>query len=130
VKRLALLLLCLPLIAAIPPAVKFIQRSAATASTPTATLVWVYSTTRTDGTAVTGSLTTNIYVGPTGAEVLQPGLTTSGTTATITGAWGGTTQCFKVSETETGGGTSSLTNEVCKTFPLAAPNPQTSLTVS
>lgn len=100
----------------------------AAAQQPTVTLNWTLPTLRTDGSTITGALTINLYVGLSGNEVAAG--STTGTTTTLSGNWGGTTQCFKISASEAGGGTSALTNEVCATFPLASPNSPTGLTVT
>lgn len=98
----------------------FIQAQAAG---PAATLTWTAPTTNTDGTPITGTLSFNVYQGPTGAEGATPVQTgLSGTSVTITlGLADGTTVCFKVTAVE-GGQESAKSNEACKTFPAATPN--------
>ena len=102
------------------------------AATPNqAVLTWVPSTTRTDGTTITGPVTTNIYQGATGAEVLLQSVPAGTATITLTaGLANGTTVCWVATAVETATGLESArTNEVCKTFPQAPPSAPTGLTV-
>lgn len=90
-------------------------------------LSWTAPTTFTNGSAITGAITYNIYQGASGAEVsAQTGVSATSVTIT-TGLSAGSTVCWQVTAV-VGGVESSRTTEVCETFP-AQPNPPTNLTV-
>lgn len=116
-KKLLVLLLALP---------AFAQ----TISPYSASLSWTAPTANTDGSAITGSLTYNIYQGASGAlgaTPVQTGITT--TSATITaGLSAGATVCFAVTAVE-GGVESAQSAQACKTFPKPVPVSPTGLTV-
>jgi hypothetical protein len=91
-------------------------------------LSWTPSTTRTDGTTITGPLSFTVYQGPSGAEVKAFQWILGSTLTVTTGLAAGTTVCWQVTETETATGLESArTPEGCKTFPattaVVAPNP-------
>lgn len=93
------------------------------ASAGTATLNWTVPTTNTDGSAITGPVTYNVYKGTQGQTVkplLTSGLT--GTSYTAANLAGGTTVCFNVTAV-VGGVESAYSNEGCKLIPLPIPNP-------
>ena len=100
----------------------------AKASPPQAALSWTAPTTNTDGTPITGTLTYNIYQGPTGALVkVQSGVT--GLAATITtGLTGGSTQCFAVTAVVSGQ-ESAQSNSACAAIPLSVPGAPGQVTV-
>ena len=126
-KRIALILASLLALAA---SAATMHIKSTTPITPTAVLSWTAPTLRTDGTPITGSLNYNIYQGPSGAEVKVPALTTAATTETVSlPNASGTTVCFVATAVETGGLESAPTNEVCKTFPAAAPLSPATLTI-
>lgn len=85
-----------------------------------AAIAWTAPTANSDGSALTGALTYNLYQGPDGALVsVQTGLT--GLTATVTtGLTAGSTQCFAVTAVENGV-ESAPSLESCVTLPVLAP---------
>lgn len=94
----------------------------------TATITWGPPTGNTDGTALAGTITYNIYQGAKGAEV-KTASGVSGTSFTVsTGLADGTTVCWYVTAVE-GGQESAPSAEACKTFPPAVPLPPSSVTV-
>jgi hypothetical protein len=99
--------------------------SVAVAAGVSSVLTWTAPTANTDSTAISGTLTYNVYSGPTAgtlaATPVQTGLTV--TTGTVPGA-AGTTQCFAVTAVE-GGQESAQSNVSCKTFPASVPNAPT-----
>lgn len=89
-----------------------------------AVLSWPPSTTRTDGTPITGPVTFTVYQGPSGAEVKTFSWILGSTLTVTTGLASGTTVCWQVTETETATGLESArTPENCKTFPAVATPP-------
>lgn len=67
-----------------------------------ATVAWTAPTANTDGSALTGALTYNLYQGAAGAMVsVQTGLTTVSATVTK-GLTAGSTQCFAITAVENG----------------------------
>ena len=68
----------------------------------TATLTWIAPTTNTDGSAITATLTYNVYQGPEGALVKVQSALTALSVSITTGLTAGTTQCFTVSAIENG----------------------------
>lgn len=99
------------------------------AQAPSVTLTWTAPTQNTDGTAITQSLTYNVYQGPKGAEAATP-VATGVTALTWSGTAGlqpGTTVCWEVTAQDSGG-ESAKSAEVCKTFAPSVPNPPSNLT--
>lgn len=99
--------------------------AASLAGTPSAVLSWVAPTTFTDGSPLTGTVTYNVYQGPTGAETL----TTTGVTALTWSAnpaslTAGSSICWTVTAV-VGGVESAPSNEVCKSFPKVSSPPST-----
>jgi hypothetical protein len=112
-------------------AVKAVTKAAATAPL-SAVLTWTPSTTRTDGSTITGQVTFTVYQGPTGAEVQLVNFILGSTLTATSGLAPGATVCWQVTETETATGLESArTPEACKTFPAAvtAPNAPAPVTV-
>jgi hypothetical protein len=99
----------------------------ALAAGPTAVLSWTPSTTRADGSALTGAVTFNVYTGATGAEALTLSalVVNSVTLAGVSGQ----TLCVYVTEVDSAGNESSPSVQVCKTFAASPPNPPTGVTV-
>jgi hypothetical protein len=137
--KICALLLCLfagSAIAATTPAApkpgavapKAVAKAAAATPTPSAALSWTAPTTNTDGTAITATLTYNIYQGLTGALAkVQSGVTT--TAATITaGLTAGTTQCFAVTAVANGV-ESAQSNSACAAISQPSPNSPTTVVV-
>jgi hypothetical protein len=94
----------------------------------TAALAWTAPTVNTDGSALTGALTYNIYQGAKGAEVKSVSGVTTTTYTVSSGLTDGSTVCWYVTAVE-GGQESASSAEVCKTFPPAIPQAPASLTV-
>jgi hypothetical protein len=90
---------------------------------PTATLSFTAPTTNVDGTPIAGPLTYNLYQGTTsGGETQAATKLTGSPIAITTGLKVATTYYFEVTAVDANGNESSRSNEVCKTFPAAAPN--------
>lgn len=105
--------------------------SIAESGTPSAVLTWNAVTLNTDSTPVVAPVTYNIYQGPKGAEAATPvatGVTATTWTAT-TGLSPGTTVCWEATAVSGAGIESAKSNEACKTFAPAVPNPPTALAV-
>jgi hypothetical protein len=97
-------------------------------STTSAALSWTAPTTNTDGTAITATLTYNVYQGLSGALVkVQSNLTTAATTIT-TGLTANTTQCFAVTAIANGV-ESAQSTPACAAIPFPAPGAPTSVIV-
>ncbi len=101
----------------------------AAAAPPQAVLSWTAPTTNADGSAITSTLTYNVYQGVQGAALakVQSGIATA--TATITtGLTAGSTQCFTVSAVA-----NSLegaqTTTACAAIPFPTPGVPTQITV-
>jgi hypothetical protein len=99
--------------------------AASQAFAATATVSWIAPTTNTNGTAISGALTYNVYQN---AVKVQSGV--AGLTATVTtGLTAGSTQCFSVSAVEAGvEGAQSLPS--CVTLQALTPNAPTVPTVT
>lgn len=103
------------------------------AQTHTAALAWTAPTTNTDGSAITGTITYNVYqatqtgtTAPTLAKV-QSGIT--GTTLTITaGLTPGTTQCFAVTAV-VNAQESAQSAQSCAAIPFSTPNSPSQITI-
>jgi hypothetical protein len=96
---------------------------------PTANLLWTAPTTNTDGSAVVGALTYNVYQGAQGAALVKVASAISGTTTNITaGLASGSTQCFAVSAIE-GGVEGAQSNTACAAIPVPKVNAPTQITV-
>lgn len=97
----------------------------------TATLTWGAVTTNTDGSAISGTVTYNVYQTPCGSTSGGTQLA-NGITALIytvsAGLTDGTTVCFNVTAVA-GGIESAYSAQGSKTFPAGVPNPPASLTV-
>jgi hypothetical protein len=96
--------------------------SAQTASR-TATITFTAPTTRTDGSAITGTMSYQVWQGLKGGTKALAG-TINNTTATITtGLQGGREYCWHVVAIESGNSVQSVpSNEACKAFELSGPN--------
>lgn len=90
---------------------------------PVATLTFTPPTTNTDGTAISGPLTFNLYQGTAaGAEIkTQSGITTSPDVINA-GLKGGTTYYFELTAVDTVGNESAKSNEGCKAMAPSVPN--------
>lgn len=92
----------------------------------TLTATWTAPTTNTDGSAITATLTYNLYTGAAGAETKTQSALTS-TTAAIT-ATAGVSTCAKVTALANGV-ESAQSAEVCATPAFPTPNAPTGLTL-
>lgn len=97
----------------------------ALAAGPTNTLTITPATTNTDGSAITGTSTYNVYEGATATTlsttpILAAITLSAGNTVVVPGV-GGTTTCFAVVQI-VGGQDSAQSNVSCKTFPASVPN--------
>ena len=99
------------------------------ATGPQAVLAWTGPTLNTDGSAITGAITYNVYQGATGAETLaQSGLSTA--TATVTsGLTVGSNVCFVVTAV-VAGVESARSNEGCKLITAPQPNAPTTIIIT
>lgn len=90
---------------------------------------WTPPTTNTDGTAITGAITYNLYQGLAGALVkVQSGL--SGVSVTVTaGLTVGTTQCFSVTAV-VAAQESGQSTPACILIPLPKPNAPSAVTIT
>lgn len=95
-------------------------------------LTWVAPTANTDGTAIVGTLTYNVYFGLNGATLtlLKSGVTTLTYTDTQTALVDGSTACYTVAAVEGGTSVSAQSAQGCKTFPVAVPSAPTGLIVN
>lgn len=101
----------------------------AIAAPPQAVLAWTAPVSNTDGSAIAGAVTYNIYQGLTGSLVrVQSAVTASSVTIT-TGLTPGTSQCFAVTAV-VGGIEGAQSNAACKAIPFPIPNAPTNLTVN
>lgn len=108
-----------------------VTKAAATAATvapPQAAVSWVAPTLNTDGTAISGPITYNVYQGLTGALVkVLSNLTTTSTVIT-TGLTPGSSQCFAVSAV-VNGAESAQSAFMCATIPNPIPGSPTTVVV-
>jgi hypothetical protein len=112
----------------IAPFLLFLLAGVALAAPPQAVLTWTAPTTNSDGSAITATLTYNLYQGLTGALVkVQTGVATLSATIT-TGLTAGTSQCFAVSAVENGV-EGAQSNTACATIPQQVPGQPTQITV-
>ena len=106
--------------------------TAALAAGPTATVTWTAPTTNTDGSAIAGALTYNVYQGTGTATPVKVQGPVAALTVTITaGLAAGSTQCFTVSAVANGvEGPQSL--PACVTLQASAPSapPTPTVTIS
>lgn len=112
--------LVLALFAAVVAALVF---PAVAAAGNQAILSWTAPTTNTDGTAITGAVTYNVYQGTATAlatAAVQTGLTATSVTVTA-GLTDGATVCWAVTAVA-GGIESAQSATACKTFPAGTPN--------
>jgi len=103
---------------------------AAMAATPTLTVNWMAPTQNGDGTAITGAITYQLYVGPTGKEVKFGNPVTSPPYVITTGipAPGGTI-CVQVTAT-VNAIESARTPEACATIPYPRPGSPVQVSVT
>jgi hypothetical protein len=99
------------------------------AAGPTTILTWIAPTVNMDGSPVTGTITYNVYSGPTTTTLAAVPTTTSitGLTTTVLGT-AGTTLCFAVTAVNAGQ-ESAKSNVVCKVFAASIPAAPTNLTI-
>lgn len=89
---------------------------------PTASINFTPPTLNTDGSSVVTPLTYNLYQSTsTGTEIKVASALKGSPISVSTGLTSKTTFYFKVSVTDANGNESSLSNEVCKTFPASVP---------
>jgi|SRR5665213_383848 len=103
----------------------FIGTADAQSAPNTATLTWTAPTKNTDGTALGGPVTYNVYQTASGAT--SGGTKLASNLATLTdaissGLADGSTDCFNVTAV-VAGQESAYSNQVCKTFPAGVPVP-------
>jgi hypothetical protein len=103
--------------------------AASAASAATVTLTWTNPTTRTDGSVITGALTTSIYdiVTPPAGPPLASALVGTGTSPFTTPVLASGGHAFTVINCEAGGGCSAPSNAVLQTVAPATPNAVTDL---
>jgi hypothetical protein len=109
--------LLLAAFAAVITACAVIPASAQTAST-SVTLSWTAPTKNTDGSAITGTLTYNLYQGPAAGPFVKVASNITGTSDVVTSLSAG--NCFAVTAVETGSATSTesaLSNTSCDIVP-------------
>ena len=96
----------------------------------TSTLSWTAPAANTDGTAIVGALTYNVYA--TYGSAAQTKIVTGTSAITYTDSspllTDGSTACYSVTAIE-GGVESAQATPVCKTFPAAIPSAPTNLVV-
>jgi hypothetical protein len=98
------------------------------ANTTQAALSWTAPTAFADGSAITGTITYNVYQGPTGALVkVQTGVTSPAATVT-SGLTAGTTQCFAVTAV-INSIESAQSNTACAAIPFPTPGAPTNVVV-
>lgn len=95
---------------------------------PSAALSYTAPATNTDGSAISGTLTYNIYQGLTGALVKVQSAVTGLSVTITTGLTAGTTQCFAVTAVE-GGVESAQSNTACVAIPKPIPGVPTQVTI-
>lgn len=96
----------------------------AQAQTPrSATITFTASTAHTDGTALTGALSYEVWQGLKGGTKAKVGTITATNTTITSGLLGGNEYCWHVITVEAGNPTvSAPSNEACKAFAQSAPN--------
>jgi len=95
----------------------------------TATVTWTAPTKNTDGSAITATLTYNLYQGVQGASLtkVQSGLASTSATVT-TGLTQGTTQCFTVTAV-VNAAESAQSTSACVAIAFPTPGVPTQITV-
>lgn len=88
----------------------------------TATITFTAPTTRTDGSAITGALSYEVWQGLKGGTKTKVSTITTSATTINTGLVGGREYCWHVVAVEAGGGSSVPSNEACKAFAVSEPN--------
>ena len=89
---------------------------------------WTAPTAHTDGSAITASLTYNVYSGAKGAPKTKLGSTTAGATTFTASTTIGS--CFAVTAVESGVGESAQSDELCTSAPPNKPTGVTLVTVT
>lgn len=98
---------------------------------PTASLVFTPPTANVDGSALFLPLTYNLYQSVTSTSEVKVASALSGSPiAVTTGLTSNTTFYFKISVTDAKGNESTLSAEVCKTFPASPPGTVVSITIT
>ncbi len=98
---------------------------------PAATIAFTAPATNADGSALSLPLTYNLYQSLTStAEVKVASALSGSPIAVSTGLTSKTTYYFKVSVTDAAGNESTLSAEVCKTFPASPPGTVINITIS
>lgn len=100
----------------------------ALAAPPSAAVSWTAPTTNTDGSAIAGTVTYNLYQGLSGALVKVQSAVASTSTTVTTGLTAGTTQCFAVTAVANGMEGPQSTS-ACAAVPFSVPGAPTQVTV-
>ena len=99
------------------------------ATPPQAVLTWTAPTTNLDGSAITATLTYNVYQAVQGAILVKVQSAVATTTETLTaGLTAGSIQCFAVSAIANGV-ESAQSNTACVAIPFPTPGVPTQITV-
>ncbi len=94
-----------------------------TGTAPAASITFTAPTTNTDGTALTGTVTYDLFQGSaSGAEKLVASGLSGSPIAVNTGLVDGTSIYWYVEAVNSAGNASAPSNEVCKTFPAGTPS--------
>jgi hypothetical protein len=108
------------------------QAQAAPTATVALNINWTPPTLNTDGSAITGALTYNLYQGPKAGPFVKVGNPITGTTTVVTSTTGGT--CFEVTAVEalspSGTAESLPVGPVCMIEPAAPGGASISVTVT
>ncbi len=90
---------------------------------PTASITFTAPTTNTDGTALTGTVTYDLFQGTSSGAEKEVATGLSGSPIAVnTGLADGTTIYWYVEAVNSAGNASAPSNEVCKTFPAGTPS--------
>lgn len=103
--------------------------SVALAAALTTTVTWTSPTTNTDGSAITGPITYQLYVGPKGAEVKYKTPVTSPPYVLVPTPPAGSQVCAEVTAT-VNAVESAPSAEVCANIPAPTPNPPTNVSIT
>lgn len=101
----------------------------AQAAAPTVTITWSAPTANTDGTALTGALTYQLYVGTKGAEVKYKTPVTSPPYVLVPTPSAGSQVCAQVTATASAV-ESAPSAEVCTQIPQSTPNAPSNVTIT
>lgn len=119
--------ICLAAFAQTPP----VCAVGKTGVAPTATITFSPPTTSADGSALALPLTYNLYQSLTSTTEVKTASALSGSPISVTtGLTSKTTVYWKISVTDANGLESTLSAEVCKTFPASPPGTVINITIS